>query len=173
MKLIKNILCITILSAAFSNAAFANEKLSTEDFIKKIDSLMNKEKVLMVDSPEEYIYNLNTTEFVKGLLYETSIVLKFIAENYDNKDKLTAFNREFSLNKNCFSIIVGNADNHFDYIYNLTLKTDEMKDNYKKGYSFMVDTLEPYPMNPEYIQLCKDEKEKAKEYNKTINKKAN
>lgn len=164
MNFFKIITGCVFISFISTTSVIADEKLSPEDFKKKIESIMNPKKVLLVDTPESYIYNLDTTEFVKGLMYETSIVLKFLSENSKDKEKLAAFNKEFSQNTTCFSIVVGKSEEHFNTIYNLTLKTPEMKQNFVEGYSYMVNTLPSYPMSEEYVNLCKKEKQNAIDY---------
>jgi len=164
MKLIKSLCFIGIASVLTINA-FANEPPLTPDELKvKVEQILNKKKVLVINTPEEYIYNLDTTQFVKGLMYETSIVIKFLAENSNDPEKLEAFSKEFATNTQCFSIVVGNADNHFNTLYNLALPDQSMKDNYNKGYSYMVDRLEKYPVDPQYDVLCLKEKQKAIDY---------
>lgn len=164
MKLLKPIISILTLGIFLATNVQADEKLSKEDFKKKIESIMNAPKVLNIDTAEQYIYNLDTTQFVKGLMYETSIVLRFLSENSKDKQKLAEFNREFTTNSKCFSIVVGNADNHFKTIFELTLRTPEAKENFNEAYSYMVDTLPPYQLDNEYEQLCKEEKIKANKY---------
>ncbi len=166
----KIILMLTMLSLPMVGFS-ADSQSDVKDFKTKIDNILKKKEkkdVLLVNSPEAYIWNLKTTDFVKGLMYETSIVLNFMAKNSDDKDTLRDFNREFQLNSTCFSIIVGNADNHFNNIYDLTLKTAEDKIRYKKAYQFLAYEIKPYPMSKEYIDLCYSEKKKAMEYNKSL-----
>lgn len=142
------------------------------DFKGKIDALLeksiNRKEVLLVDSPEVYIWNLNTTEFLKGLMYETSLVLDFMSKNNKNKEKLREFNREYQQNTTCFSIILGDGGKHFDAIYELTLDTDEKKANYLESYSFLSYEMIPFKMTKEYLDLCHSERNKAKEHNKNI-----
>lgn len=164
MKLLKPIIGAITLGMLLVGSVHADEKLSKEEFKKKIESIMNAPKVLTIDSPEQYIYNLDTTQFVKGLMYETSIVLKFLSENSKDKQKLAEFNREFTTNSQCFSIVIGNADNHFKTLFELTLKTPEEKANFNEAYSYMVDTLPPYQLDAQYSDLCKEEKIKANQY---------
>lgn len=141
-----------------------NEKLSSEEFKRQIDEIMNKKKTLIVDSPEVYINNINTTEFVRGLMYETSIVIKFLADHSKDEETLNAFNREFTMNSSCFATVIGHADHHFETIYNLTLPTPELKQQYEEGYSYMVNRLPRYKLDSSYHKLCVDEKQKAIEY---------
>lgn len=171
MKKIKIITLISLLSLPL--VGFSNESKTDADLFKsKIEAILekklNKKDVLLVDSPEAYIWNLKTTDFVKGLMYETSIVLDFMAKNSKDQDKLKDFNREFQQNSTCFAIIVGNSGNHFNMIYDLTLKTPERKEAYLKAYELLAYQIKPYPMSKDYIDLCNKEREKAIEYSKKI-----
>ena len=170
MKKIKIITLLSLLSLPL--AGFSNEKTDADLFKLKIESILekklNKQTVLLVNSPEAYIWNLKTTDFVKGLMYETSIVLDFMAKNSEDKDKLKDFNREFQQNSTCFAIIIGKSGNHFNMIYDLTLKTPERKEAYLKAYELLAYQIKPYPMTKDYIDLCNTERERAKEYSKKI-----
>lgn len=167
MKNFKNfVMCITLCLPIIS---VANETTNEKDIFKsRIDSILakniNKKDSLLIDSPELYIWNLNTTDFLKGLMFETSIVLDFMSKNSKDKDKLREFNREFQQNTTCFSIIVGNSGGHFDTIYELTLNTPEKKENYKEAYEFLSYQIIPYKMSKDYLDLCRNEKIKANEY---------
>jgi hypothetical protein len=172
MRLNKNIIAITLM-AIFSTSAIAettSTPLNSEDFKAKLNNILNQPKVLTINTPEEYIYNLNTTEFVKGLMYETVLVMKFLAENSDDDVTLASFNKEYTVNSSCFAEVIGSSGNHFNTLFNLTLKTPELKDKYNKGYSFMVNSIERYPIEKEYHDLCRNEKLKAIEYTKSLEK---
>jgi hypothetical protein len=168
MKKIKIITLISLLSLPM--VGFANET-ETESFKSKIDNILNqnlnKEDVLLVNTPEAYIWNLKTTDFVKGLMYETSIVLDFLSKNSKDLDKLKDFNREFQQNTTCFSIVVGSGK-HFNMIHNLTLKTPEQKESFLEAYAFLAYQVKPYPMSKDYIDLCYSERTKAVEYSNKI-----
>lgn len=171
MKKIKIITLLSLLSLPI--AGFSNESKTEADLFKlKIETILekklNKKDVLLVDSPEAYIWNLKTTDFVKGLMYETSIVLDFMAKNSEDKDKLKDFNREFQQNSTCFAIIIGKSGNHFNMIYELTLKTPERKEAYLKAYELLAYQIKPYTMTKDYIDLCNREREKAIEYSNKI-----
>jgi hypothetical protein len=184
MKFKKNIIAISMM-AIFSTGVMAvenqpqkitedvvspQETLNKEDFKKHLEQILNQPKTLIITTPEQYISNLNTTEFVKGLMFETSLVIKFLAEHSDDEITLSSFNREYTINSSCFAEVVGSSGNHFNTILNLTLQTPELKEKYNKGYSFMVDQLERYPIEQEYHDLCKKEKIKAVEYSKSLQK---
>lgn len=173
MRFKNNIIAI-ILMAIVSTAAMAEtptvEPLNKDQFKSQLDKILNQPKVLIINTPEEYITNLNTTEFIKGLMYETVLVLKFLAENSDDDVTLASFNKEFTVNSSCFSEVIGSSGNHFKTLFNLTLNTPELKEQYNKGYSFMVNQMERYPIEQAYHDLCKNEKLKAIEYTKTLEK---
>lgn len=174
MKKIKKI--VAIISLCLPIISVAKETVNEKDMFKeRIDSILakniNKKDSLLVDSPELYIWNLNTTDFLKGLMFETSIVLDFMSKNNKDKDKLREFNREFQQNSTCFSIIVGGSGGHFNTIYELTLNTPEKKENYKESYDFLAYQILPYEMSKEYLDLCKSEKIKAIEHYQKINNK--
>lgn len=173
MKLSKYVLALSVIGILSSNAVASTTdgtKLSSDEFKRQVEEIMNKKKTLIVDSPEVYINNLNTTEFVRGLMYETSIVIKFLAEHSKDGETLNAFNREFTMNTSCFATVVGNADHHFETIYKLTLPTPELKAQYEEGYGYMVNRLTRYKLDPSYHKLCVDEKQKAMEYYDKISK---
>lgn len=173
MKFNKTIIAITLM-AIFSTSAIASTTtsapLSSEDFKAKLNNILNQPKVLTINTPEEYIYNLNTTDFVKGLMYETVLVIKFLAENSDDDVTLASFNKEYTVNSSCFAEVIGSSGNHFNTLFNLTLKTPELKAKYQQGYSFMVNSIERYPIEKEYHDLCRNEKLKAIEYTKSLEK---
>lgn len=172
MRFNKNIIAITLM-AIFSTSAIAettSTPLNSEDFKTKLNNILNRPKVLTINTPEEYIYNLNTTEFVKGLMYETVLVMKFLAENSDDDVTLASFNKEYTVNSSCFAEVIGSSGNHFNTLFNLTLKTPELKAKYHQGYSFMVNSIERYPIEKEYHDLCRNEKLKAIEYTKSLEK---
>lgn len=168
----KKIALLLMLSLPFVSIANDNITKIDDDFKKRIDAIIEKsktrEEVLLVNSAEEYIWNLNTTDFVKGLMYETSLVLNFMSENNKDTERLRAFNREYQQNITCFSIIVGNDGNHFKTIYELTLNTNEKKENYLEAYSFLSYQMLPFEMTKDYLDLCHNEKIKANEYYEKI-----
>lgn len=173
MRFKKNIIAITLI-AIFSTSVMANDKVSEslnkDQFKDQLNKILTQPKVLVINTPEEYITNLNTTEFVQGLMYETVLVLKFLAENSDDEITLASFNKEYTVNSSCFSEVIGSSGNHFNTLFNLTLNTPELKEKYNKGYSFMVNQVERYPIEQAYHDLCKNEKLKAIEYTKTLEK---
>jgi hypothetical protein len=173
MRLKKNIIAITLM-AIFSTSVMADvqvsEPLNKDQFKNQLNKILNQPKVLVINTPEEYISNLNTTEFVKGLMYETVLVIKFLAENSDDDVTLSSFNKEYTVNSSCFAEVIGSSGNHFNTLFNLTLNTPELKEKYKKGYGFMVNQIERYPIEDAYHDLCKNEKLKAIEYTKTLEK---
>jgi len=175
MKLKKNIIAITLM-AIFSTLAMAddtvkvNEPLNKDQFKEQLNKIINQPKVLVITTPTEYIANMNTTDFVKGLMYETMLVIKFLAEKSDDEVTLSSFNREFTINSSCFAEVIGASGNHFNTLLNLTLNTPELKKQYEKGYSFMVNQVERYPIEQEYHDLCKSEKLKAIEFTKNLEK---
>lgn len=167
--LLKKIALIALISIPLFAVADdkANEKLV---FKNKIENLLkinlSKKDVLLVNTPELYIWNLKTTDFLKGLMFETSLVLDFMAKNSNDTEKLRDFNKEFQQNSTCLSIIIGNSGNHFMNIYNLTLKEPSEKEAYLKSYNFLANQIKPYELSESYINLCKEERLKVIEYSK-------
>lgn len=166
MKNIKNLAICILLSLPLYTMA-SND---TTEFKNKIDFLLkknlDKKDILLVDNPETYIWNLKTTDFLKGLLFETTMVLDFMAKNSENKNLLREFSKEFEQNSTCISIIIGNSGNHFNTIYNLTLKEPSEKEAYFKAYDFLSNQIKPYQLSKEYIDLCQSERLKVIEYSK-------
>lgn len=172
MKFKKTIIAISMM-AIFSTGVMADTETSTktlnkDEFKQQLDKILNQPKVLIITTPEGYIGNLNTTEFVKGLMYETTLVIRFLAQHSDDPVVLDSFNKEYTINSSCFAEVVGSSDNHFNTLLNLTLTTPEMKEKYNKAYSFMVNQIDRYPLEKEYHELCRKEKLKAIEYTKTL-----
>lgn len=156
--------------------AFATEKKpDLEEFKKQITDILNSKEVLLIKDEKEYIYNLNTTPFIKGLFVQTTYLFKYISENSEDEEKLLIAQEDLAFNTLCLQAsIKQEAIPHIEALHALSLPTEELKAKFKKGALFIMDKNQVINADPMIIDLCRNEGVKAAVYqDKQKNKKTN
>lgn len=161
--------CISI--AMLSNIVHANEannslqtnsvqenqrQEKTEELNKKIQNILNKKVYLKVDTPEQYIDNLDTTNFVKGLLLESVALSDSIATNKNNPIKLQSIAQDVINNTACQQVIMGKESLfHYQKLMNLLFKTEDERKNFVEGQKNMEQFASKVKFDQEFIEYCK------------------
>lgn len=159
---------IGIMFTFFASNAIADEinpqtnaqpKIDKDELNRKINNILNKKVYLKVESPEEYINNLDTTDFVKGLLLESVALSDSIAVNKDNSQKLSSIAQDVINNTACQQAIMGQeAMFHYQKLMNLLFKTPESKVNFMEGQKNLQKVASNISFDKEFIEYCKTQK---------------
>jgi hypothetical protein len=122
----------------------------------KINNILNKKVYVNVTTPEEYIANLDTTDFVKGLLLESVVLSNTIAENKDNEDKLDSIAQDVINNTACQQVIMKEESLlHYQRLMNLLFKTPEQRANFLAGQKNLEKHMQNINFDGDFIEYCK------------------
>lgn len=170
----KTLLSLFLLSSISLHAIADNDTAKEDDFQKKIDAIMSQATKPKMDAQYDYIYNLQTTEFIKGLLVESTFIFRYIADNSDNHDNLIKIKKEALENTVCLQSAMGNeALKHLNNLFPLTLTTQEEKDDFKTGNQWLNKNSGSLDYDEKLEELCKNEGIKAEQFVKSIKEKSN
>lgn len=146
-------------------AVAAEKKPELEEFKKQITDILNSKEVLLIKDEKEYIYNLNTTPFIKGLFVQTTYLFKHISENSEDEEKLLVAQEDLAFNTLCLQAsLKQEAIPHIEALHELSLPTEELKAKFKKGALFIMDKNQVINADPMIIELCRNEGVKAALY---------
>lgn len=163
---------IAIISlAVLSSTSYANDSntpLQTDniqsqqkkdEINRKIQNILNKNVVLKVDTPEVYIDNLDTTDFVKGLLLESVALSDAIAKNRDNPIKLQSMAQDVINNTACQQVIMGQESLfHYQKLMGLLFKTENEKKDFVQGQKNIEVFASKINFDKDFIEYCKQQK---------------
>lgn len=124
----------------------------------KINNILNKKVFVNVTTPEEYIANLDTTNFVKGLLLESVVLSNTIAENKDNENKLDSIAQDVINNTACQQVIMKEESLvHYQRLMNLLFKTPEQRQNFLEGQQNLEKHVKNLNFDQDFINYCKNQ----------------
>lgn len=128
-----------------------------KDFLKKkINNILTKNVVVNITTPEEYIANLDTTDFVKGLLLENVVLSNSIAQNKDNEYKLDSIAQDIINNTACQQVIMKEESLvHYQRLMNLLFKTPEQRKAFVEGQENLNKHIQGVKFDREFIEYCK------------------
>lgn len=170
-KIVKiSILTMSLITA--TNSLASDKEISRSDFYNKMQSIINeKPKVLLINSPEEYIYNLSTTDFIKGLMNQYAGLTRIIAST-ENKSSLDEINKDLFLNIICAQAALGNeGKEHYETIEKLSIQGLDIN-TFNKNIEHLMkksDNLRGIIEVPITIKQCKKEGDLANEYTNAVN----
>lgn len=164
MKFLTRAVAVAI-SLTMASSSFAIDDGKSE-FYKKMKSLVDKEQKVLINTPEEYIYNLSTTDFIKGLMNQYASITRTIAKS-ENYEGLELVKKDLFTNVVCAQAALGRpSGDHYNMITDLSIKgLDE--DLYKKNIQYLIDTssdLKNLPEVPLLINECIKEGQNAKSF---------
>jgi len=159
----KNLLLTVALLPLFATAAETKPEL--EALKKQISDILNSKEVVLIKDEKEYIYNLNTTPFIKGLFVQSTYLFKYISDNSEDEEKLLIAKDDLAFNTLCLQAALKNeAIPHIETLHELSLPTQELKDKFKKGALFIMDKNQVINADPMIVDLCRNEGVKASLY---------
>lgn len=158
-------LTIALSFVALSFSALANEATEKDDFRNKMKALLGtKDSVLLINTPEEYTYNLVTTDFIKGLMNQYAGFTRIIAST-ENESELDSINKEMFLNVVCAQAALGQGgQEHYEVITELALVGLD-KERFEKNSNYLISKSEG---NKNLLELPLTLKECKKEGLKAI-----
>ena len=155
-KMLRKILIA--LSATIALSASADDDNRSE-FYKKMKAAVEEKKVVEINSPEEYIYNLTTTDFMKGLLNQFAGLTR-IAATTENQSALDEISKDMFLNVICAQSALGEGGKeHYEIIEKLSLQGLN-QDLFKKNIEYLMsraENLRGIVEVPLTIKECKKE----------------
>lgn len=167
---IASLLLMSLVSTHHSIAA--ERDVTRSDFYNRMKAIMNeKPKTLLINSPEEYIYNLATTDFIKGLMNQYSGLTRIIASSPDPAT-LSDTNRELFLNIICAQSALGERGRyHYEVIEKLAIQ-DLDENQYNKNIKHLTSQSNNF-FNllevPAIQKQCRKEGISAAKYSEAVN----
>lgn len=151
-------------SVLISSITLAEDKTSSiqdspvNHIENKIDNILNKKVYLKVESPEQYIANLDTTDFVKGLFLESVVLSQKIAENKDNDLKLESMAQDVINNTACQQAIMGEESLfHYQKLMNLLFTKPDERQNFLVGQQNIEKFVKNVTIDKDFLDYCKQQ----------------